>query len=142
MCPGDAGSATVQTQRAEIQLVVAACLSCSDDDPTLPHSSSQPSIGGAPNTSSTNLAAAAAAADGEAGSTSTSKPSTPLAGASSVTAAAAGDAGSAGAGAAGSAAAGDALSKKRAYKEKWQEGIALFNSKPKKGIGLLQVSVL
>jgi hypothetical protein len=97
-------------------------------------------MGGAPN-SSTNLAAAAASGDGEPGSTSTSKPSTPLAGASSVTAAA-GDAGSAGAGAAGSAAAGDALNKKRAYKEKWQEGIALFNSKPKKGIALLQVSVL
>jgi hypothetical protein len=97
-------------------------------------------MGGAPNSSSTtSLAAAAAAGDGETGSTSTSKPSTPLAGASSVTAAA-GDAGLAGAGAAGSAAAGDALSKKRAYKEKWQEGIALFNSKPKKGIALLQVS--
>jgi hypothetical protein len=97
-------------------------------------------MGGAPNTSSTNLAAAAAAGDGDGGSTSTSKPSTPLAGASSVVAAA-GDAGSAAAGAAGSAAAGDALSKKRAYKEKWQEGIALFNSKPKKGIALLQVRV-
>jgi len=40
----------------------------------------------------------------------------------------------------GSAAAGEALSRKRAAKEKWQEGIALFNSKPKKGIALLQVS--
>jgi hypothetical protein len=117
------------------------CVSCSDEDASLPHSSSHPSMGGAPNTnSSSNLAAAAAAGgDGEPGSTNTSKPSTPLAGASA--AAAGGDAaGLAGAGAAGSAAAGDALSKKRAYKEKWQEGIALFNSKPKKGIALLQVS--
>jgi hypothetical protein len=31
------------------------------------------------------------------------------------------------------------LSRKRAYKEKWQEGVALFNKKPKKGISLLQV---
>jgi brefeldin A-inhibited guanine nucleotide-exchange protein len=89
-------------------------------------------MGGAPNASSNNLASAAAGGDGEPGSTNTSKPGTPLAGAS-----AANDV--AGAGAAGSAAAGDALSKKRAYKEKWQEGIALFNSKPKKGIALLQV---
>eukprot|EP00775_Hariotina_reticulata_P008270 gene8270-8458_t len=38
----------------------------------------------------------------------------------------------------GSAAAGDTLSRKRAFKEKWQEGVALFNTKPKKGIVLLQ----
>jgi hypothetical protein len=41
--------------------------------------------------------------------------------------------------AAGEAGGGDALSRKRAYKEKWQEGVALFNKKPKKGITLLQV---
>jgi brefeldin A-inhibited guanine nucleotide-exchange protein len=34
---------------------------------------------------------------------------------------------------------GDALSKKRAYKEKFQEGVALFNKKPKKGIAFMQV---
>jgi hypothetical protein len=34
---------------------------------------------------------------------------------------------------------GDALSKKRAMKEKWHEGVSLFNKKPKKGIALLQV---
>lgn len=46
----------------------------------------------------------------------------------------------AGAGAgAGDTAGGDALSRKRAYKEKWQEGVALFNKKPKKGIAMLQV---
>lgn len=117
-------------------------LPCSDEDALLPHSSSQPSMAGGlhtnPNSSSNLASAAAAGGDGEPGSTNTSKPSTPLAGASA--AAAGGDAaGLAGAGAAGSAAAGDALSRKRAFKEKWQEGIALFNSKPKKGIALLQV---
>ena len=39
----------------------------------------------------------------------------------------------------GEAGGGDALSRKRAYKEKWQEGVALFNKKPKKGIAMLQV---
>ncbi|WIA22572.1 hypothetical protein OEZ86_009559 [Tetradesmus obliquus] len=118
-----------------------AALEGTDEDALLPHSSSQPSMAGGlhtnPNSSSNLASAAAAGGDGEPGSTNTSKPSTPLAGASA--AAAGGDAaGLAGAGAAGSAAAGDALSRKRAFKEKWQEGIALFNSKPKKGIALLQ----
>jgi hypothetical protein len=36
-------------------------------------------------------------------------------------------------------AGGDALSRKRAFKEKWQEGVALFNKKPKRGISMLQV---
>jgi len=44
--------------------------------------------------------------------------------------------------AAGEAGGGDALSRKRAYKEKWQEGVALFNKKPKKGISMLQVGTL
>ncbi|KIZ07158.1 Brefeldin A-inhibited guanine nucleotide-exchange protein 2, partial [Monoraphidium neglectum] len=51
-------------------------------------------------------------------------------------------AGGTAAGAAGMPAAGpvsgDALSRKRALKEKWHEGVALFNKKPKKGIALLQ----
>lgn len=37
---------------------------------------------------------------------------------------------------------GDALSKKRAYKEKFQEGVAIFNAKPKKGIAFLQVGLV
>lgn len=37
---------------------------------------------------------------------------------------------------------GEVLSRKRAYKEKWQEGVGLFNKKPKKGIALLQVWLL
>jgi hypothetical protein len=41
--------------------------------------------------------------------------------------------------AAGDTGGGDALSRKRAYKEKWQEAVALFNTKPKKGIAMLQV---
>lgn len=41
--------------------------------------------------------------------------------------------------AAADTAGGDALSRKRAFKEKWQEGVALFNKKPKKGIAMLQV---
>lgn len=66
------------------------------------------------------------------GSAAEADSSTPKAGAgsssSSSAAAAAGDTGG-----------GDALSRKRAYKEKWQEAVALFNTKPKKGIALLQV---
>jgi brefeldin A-inhibited guanine nucleotide-exchange protein len=42
-------------------------------------------------------------------------------------------------GVAGGPVGGDALSRKRAMKEKWHEGVALFNKKPKKGISFLQV---
>lgn len=46
---------------------------------------------------------------------------------------------SSGSGAGATETGGDLLTRKRAYKEKFQEGIALFNKKPKKGIALLQV---
>ncbi len=38
----------------------------------------------------------------------------------------------------GATGVGDALSRQRAYKVKFQEGLALFNAKPKKGIAFLQ----
>lgn len=98
---------------------------CRDYDASFPHSASQSSISVAH--SGVNLAGAA----DENGGSTTPKSGTPAAGTSL-------DNSSGGAAAAG---AGDALSKKRAYKEKWQEGVALFNTKPKKGIALLQVRV-
>jgi hypothetical protein len=47
---------------------------------------------------------------------------------------------SGGAAAGGGGGGGEVLSRKRAFKEKWQEGVGLFNKKPKKGIALLQVA--
>lgn len=76
--------------------------------------------------SSTSLAAATGggSADGGPAAAAAEGSTTPKAGA---------------AGAAGETGGGDALSRKRAFKEKWQEGVALFNKKPKKGIAMLQV---
>jgi hypothetical protein len=81
--------------------------------------------------SSANLAAAGTGSgDGGAAAADSSTPKSGAGPLSSSAAAAA---------AAGDGGGGDALSRKRAYKEKWQEAVALFNIKPKKGIAMLQV---
>lgn len=97
-------------------------LPCSDDEAVISHSASQPSLT-SKHASAASLSSAAAESSAAATAVTDVSSSTPRASAVADS----------------SAAAGDALSKKRAYKEKWQEGIALFNTKPKKGIAALQV---
>lgn len=88
--------------------------------------------------SSTSLAGSAAAGASSADGGPADGSTTPKSNGAAVAAAAA----PAPPAAAGEAGGGDALSRKRAYKEKWQEGVALFNKKPKKGISMLQVGAL
>eukprot|EP00879_Flechtneria_rotunda_P009955 GHRR01010411.1.p1 GENE.GHRR01010411.1~~GHRR01010411.1.p1 ORF type:complete len:1258 (+),score=566.72 GHRR01010411.1:286-4059(+) len=126
-----------------------AALSSRDDDaaaPPLGISSSRASTASlVASASAATRAQSAAASNGSGNDSAAATPrgsSPPASINGSATGAAASSVASASAGAAGApaatAGAGDALSKKRAYKEKWQEGIALFNTKPKKGIAMLQ----
>ncbi len=111
----------------------------SENEQHMPSALAVPRSGAAHNGSG-NLSAAAAAAlnmpsiavDADSNTSGSGNHSAAIAGASATSTAAATAAGGGGGG-------GDALSKKRAYKEKFQEGVALFNKKPKKGITLLQV---